>query len=164
MADKHKHEHKGEHTHGQEHGHERHDDKHDQTVIRMKRMVTTMGRKLTGMNTHMPRSMVTPMITDTDTAIPMATTTNRASKIPLMPPSSTSAGCPTCVAQLTAKLIEAMTLKGGEAILDLATGTGRVARPLSKQMQSGTHRRCRARRWRCSTSAIIIKIRSPAMN
>ena len=39
--------------------------------------------------------------------------------------------------QLTAKLIEALTLKGGEAILDLATGTGRVARPLSKQMQSG---------------------------
>ena len=39
--------------------------------------------------------------------------------------------------QLTTKLIEALTLKGGEAILDLATGTGRVARPLSKQMQSG---------------------------
>ena len=39
--------------------------------------------------------------------------------------------------QLTAKLIEALTLKGGETILDLATGTGRVARPLSKQMQSG---------------------------
>ena len=39
--------------------------------------------------------------------------------------------------QLTVKLIEALTLKGGEAILDLATGTGRVARPLSKQMQSG---------------------------
>ena len=39
--------------------------------------------------------------------------------------------------QLTVKLIEALTLKGGETILDLATGTGRVARPLSKQMQSG---------------------------
>src|SRR5437763_12270634 len=38
---------------------------------------------------------------------------------------------------LTEKLIEMLTLKGGELVLDLATGTGRVARPLSKQMNGG---------------------------
>jgi len=38
---------------------------------------------------------------------------------------------------LTAKLIEALTLKGDELILDLATGTGRVARPLSKSIKDG---------------------------
>lgn len=38
---------------------------------------------------------------------------------------------------LTGKLIEALTLKGDELILDLATGTGRVARPLSKSITGG---------------------------
>ena len=40
-------------------------------------------------------------------------------------------------ADLTEKLIEALTLKGGEVILDLATGTGRIARPLSKALKGG---------------------------
>ena len=39
---------------------------------------------------------------------------------------------------LTTKLIEALTLKGDEVILDLATGTGRVARPLSKSIKGGS--------------------------
>ena len=38
---------------------------------------------------------------------------------------------------LTTKLIEALTLKGDELILDLATGTGRVARPLAQQLKDG---------------------------
>ena len=38
---------------------------------------------------------------------------------------------------LTDKLIEMLTLKGGELVLDLATGTGRVARPLAKQLKGG---------------------------
>jgi len=38
---------------------------------------------------------------------------------------------------LTDKLIEMLTLKGGESVLDVATGTGRVARPLSKQLKDG---------------------------
>jgi ubiquinone/menaquinone biosynthesis C-methylase UbiE len=38
---------------------------------------------------------------------------------------------------LTTKLIEALPLKGDEIILDLATGTGRVARPLSKNIKNG---------------------------
>ena len=38
---------------------------------------------------------------------------------------------------LTDKLIEMLTLKGDELVLDLATGTGRVARPLAKQIQNG---------------------------
>ena len=40
-------------------------------------------------------------------------------------------------ASLTEKLIEMLTLKGGELVLDLATGTGRVARPLAKKMTGG---------------------------
>jgi len=38
---------------------------------------------------------------------------------------------------LTEKLIEMLALKGGELVLDVATGTGRVARPLSKQLKGG---------------------------
>jgi ubiquinone/menaquinone biosynthesis C-methylase UbiE len=38
---------------------------------------------------------------------------------------------------LTDKLIEMLTLKGGELVLDVATGTGRVARPLAKKMTAG---------------------------
>lgn len=38
---------------------------------------------------------------------------------------------------LTEKLIEMLALKGDEWILDLATGTGRVARPLSKHVKTG---------------------------
>ena len=38
---------------------------------------------------------------------------------------------------LTEKLIEMLTLKGGELVLDLATGTGRVARPLSRHIKEG---------------------------
>jgi ubiquinone/menaquinone biosynthesis C-methylase UbiE len=40
-------------------------------------------------------------------------------------------------ASLTEKLIEMLSLKGEELILDLATGTGRVARPLSKYIKGG---------------------------
>ena len=40
-------------------------------------------------------------------------------------------------ASLTDKLIEMLVLKGGELVLDLATGTGRVARPLSKRLKDG---------------------------
>lgn len=38
---------------------------------------------------------------------------------------------------LTAKLIEMMELKGDELVLDLATGTGRVARPAAVHLTSG---------------------------
>jgi ubiquinone/menaquinone biosynthesis C-methylase UbiE len=38
---------------------------------------------------------------------------------------------------LTEKMIEMLALTGDEVILDLATGTGRVARPLSKHIKSG---------------------------
>jgi ubiquinone/menaquinone biosynthesis C-methylase UbiE len=40
-------------------------------------------------------------------------------------------------ASLAEKLIEMLALKGDELVLDLATGTGRVARPLSKHIQGG---------------------------
>jgi ubiquinone/menaquinone biosynthesis C-methylase UbiE len=38
---------------------------------------------------------------------------------------------------LTEKMIEMLSLKGDELVLDLATGTGRVARPLSKNLKGG---------------------------
>jgi ubiquinone/menaquinone biosynthesis C-methylase UbiE len=38
---------------------------------------------------------------------------------------------------LTEKMIEMLALNGDELVLDLATGTGRVARPLSKHIKSG---------------------------
>lgn len=40
--------------------------------------------------------------------------------------------------QLGVKLIEALQLKGDEKILDLATGTGRFARPVARQLQEGS--------------------------
>lgn len=38
---------------------------------------------------------------------------------------------------LSEKMIEMLSLKGDELVLDLATGTGRVARPLSKHIKAG---------------------------
>ncbi|HEY7716639.1 MAG TPA: methyltransferase domain-containing protein [Candidatus Binatia bacterium] len=38
---------------------------------------------------------------------------------------------------LTEKLIEMLNLKGDEVVLDVATGTGRVARPLAKHIKGG---------------------------
>src|SRR5262245_27466320 len=38
---------------------------------------------------------------------------------------------------LTTKLIDAMDLKGTELVLDLATGTGRAARPVAQRLTSG---------------------------
>ena len=38
---------------------------------------------------------------------------------------------------LTTKMIEMLSLSGNEWVLDLATGTGRVARPVSKHMKTG---------------------------
>jgi ubiquinone/menaquinone biosynthesis C-methylase UbiE len=38
---------------------------------------------------------------------------------------------------LTTKMIEMLALKGDEWVLDLATGTGRVARPVSKHIKTG---------------------------
>ncbi|HEX9879930.1 MAG TPA: methyltransferase domain-containing protein [Candidatus Binatia bacterium] len=40
-------------------------------------------------------------------------------------------------AELTLKLIEALELKGNETVLDVATGTGRFAQPVSKRLHSG---------------------------
>jgi ubiquinone/menaquinone biosynthesis C-methylase UbiE len=40
-------------------------------------------------------------------------------------------------ASLTERLIEMLVLKGGESVLDVATGTGRVARPVSKHLKDG---------------------------
>lgn len=39
--------------------------------------------------------------------------------------------------QLVAKLVEALELSGHERVLDLATGTGRVARPVAERLKGG---------------------------
>jgi ubiquinone/menaquinone biosynthesis C-methylase UbiE len=39
--------------------------------------------------------------------------------------------------QLVAKLVEALELSGRERVLDLATGTGRVARPVAERLRDG---------------------------
>jgi ubiquinone/menaquinone biosynthesis C-methylase UbiE len=39
--------------------------------------------------------------------------------------------------QLVAKLVEALELSGPERVLDLATGTGRVARPVAERLKGG---------------------------
>lgn len=39
--------------------------------------------------------------------------------------------------QLVAKLVEALELSGRERVLDLATGTGRVARPVAERLKGG---------------------------
>ena len=40
--------------------------------------------------------------------------------------------------QLADRLIEAMSLRRGERLLDVATGTGRFARPVSRHLPAGT--------------------------
>src|SRR5438093_8771205 len=40
-------------------------------------------------------------------------------------------------ADLAEKLADMLSLKGAEQILDLATGTGRVARPVAKRLKAG---------------------------
>lgn len=40
-------------------------------------------------------------------------------------------------AQLTPKLLEALRLRGNERVLDLATGTGRFARPVAERLKGG---------------------------
>ena len=113
MADEHKHEHKGEHSH--DHGHE-HGHSHEHEDAR------AHGGAHSHEDTH-------------------AHDHGHDHKTRFHDPTHAAEfdqrGMSDMRGQLTTKLIEALTLKGGEAILDLATGTGRVARPLSKQMQSG---------------------------
>jgi len=123
MADEHKHEHKSEHSHGHEHREERHSHSHAAHDHEHKEHGHSHGHESHGHDhghshdhSHDHKSRF---------------------KDPAHAAEFDQRGLSDMRSQLTVKLIEALTLKGGETILDLATGTGRVARPLSKQMQSG---------------------------
>jgi ubiquinone/menaquinone biosynthesis C-methylase UbiE len=123
MADEHKHEHKGEHAddhdqaHGHSHGHEHdhghqhgHDHDHERDHSHEHGHDHSHGHE----HEHKTRFHDPAHAADFDRR-----------------------GLAGIRASLTDKLIEMLTLKGEELVLDVATGTGRVARPLSKQIKGG---------------------------
>ena len=78
------------------------------------------------------------MTTITDTTSRTHTATRPISTIPRMPRNSTGVQpWRESAASLTEKMIEMLALNGDELVLDVATGTGRVARPLAKHIKSG---------------------------
>jgi ubiquinone/menaquinone biosynthesis C-methylase UbiE len=109
MADEHKHEHKGEHSH--DHGHEQHDDKHGDSHGH-----DAHGHEHEHDHSHEHKTRFHD---------------------PAHAREFDQRGLSDMRSSLTTKLIEALTLTGDELILDLATGTGRVARPLSKSIKGG---------------------------
>jgi ubiquinone/menaquinone biosynthesis C-methylase UbiE len=109
MADEHKHEHKGEHSH--DHGHEQHDDKHGH------------GHDHEHGQSH-----------EHDHSHEHKTRFHDPAHAAEFDKRSNMAGIR---GSLTEKMIEMLALKGDELVLDLATGTGRVARPLSQHIKSG---------------------------
>ncbi len=141
MADEHKHEHKGEHSHGHDHGHDHgaHGHSHD---------AHGHGHEAHG-HSHESHGHGHAVEAEHkhdhghshehghDHGHSHGHDHTSRFKDPAHAAEFDQRGMSDMRSQLTVKLIEALTLKGGEAILDLATGTGRVARPLSKQMQSG---------------------------
>ncbi|MGZ8522600.1 MAG: class I SAM-dependent methyltransferase, partial [Candidatus Binatia bacterium] len=142
MADEHKHEHKGEHSHGQEHGHEHHDDKHghghSHETHGHDHGQEAQGHEHAHGSDH-GHEQEHGHADDHGHDHEHGHSHDHKSRFkdPAHAAEFDQRGLSDMRSQLTTKLIEALTLKGGEAILDLATGTGRVARPLSKQMQSG---------------------------
>jgi ubiquinone/menaquinone biosynthesis C-methylase UbiE len=115
MADEHKHEHKGEHSH--DHGHEQHEDKHGHGHADHKEHGhgnEQQAHEHEHSHEHKTRFHDPAHAAEFD-----------------------QRGLSDVRMNLTTKLIEALTLKGDELILDLATGTGRVARPLSKVIKDG---------------------------
>ena len=131
MADEHKHEHKGEHAddhdqaHGHSHGHEHdhghqhgHDHDHERDHSHEHGHDHSHGHEHEHGHSH-----------------------GHEHKTRFHDPAHAAdfdrLGLSGIRASLTDKLIEMLTLKGEELVLDVATGTGRVARPLSKQIKGG---------------------------
>ena len=135
MADEHKHEHKGDHSHG----HEAHGDKHDHDHAQVEHGHDhgheAHGHEHEHGDSHEHEHAAQEH--DHGHSHDHGHDHKSRFKDPTHAAEFDQRGMSDMRSQLTVKLIEALTLKGGEAILDLATGTGRVARPLSKQMQSG---------------------------
>ena len=129
MADEHKHAHKGEHAHDQDHGHSHghehdhghqhgHDHDHEHDHSHGSGHDHSHGLEHEHGHSH-----------------------DHEHKTHFHDPAHAAdfdrRGLAGIRASLTDKLIEMLTLKGEELVLDVATGTGRVARPLSKQIKGG---------------------------
>ena len=138
MADEHKHEHKGEHSHGHDHGHEHHEEKHSHSHDAHEHG-HEHEHEAHGHDHARAAEHKHDHGHEHDHGHSHGHDQDHKSRFkdPAHAAEFDQRGMSDMRSQLTVKLIEALTLKGGEAILDLATGTGRVARPLSKQMQSG---------------------------
>lgn len=139
MAEEHKHEHKGDHSHGHDHGHEHHEEQHGHSHAHDEHEHTHAAHEHTHADEHGHKHDHGHAHEHEAHGHDHGHSHDHTSRFkdPAHAAEFDKRGLSDMRSQLTVKLIEALTLKGGEAILDLATGTGRVARPLSKQMQSG---------------------------
>ena len=173
MADEHKHEHKGEHSHGMSTIMAKAlmniMTTNMVTAIGTKRMATTTGTSHDHSHEHDAHASRTRPRTracadehghDHDHGHSHGHDHKTRFHDPAHAAEFDQRGMSDMRSQLTNKLIEALTLKGGEA--DSRRGDRhRARRPAVVQSRcKRPHRRRRSRRWRCSTSAISIKIRS----
>ena len=131
-------------AHGQEHSHEHHDDKHDHGHSH-EDMATTTGTKRMAMSTRTRRNMVPLLPWDHEHGHDHGHSHDHKSRFkdPADAAEFDQRGLSDMRIKLTTKLIEALTLKGGEAILDLATGTGRISPAVVEADAMRPHRRCR---------------------
>ncbi|MBM2806722.1 MAG: Methyltransferase protein [Deltaproteobacteria bacterium] len=122
MADEHKHEHKGTHEHGHDHNDHDHSHSHEDAHAH--------GGAHVHEDTHAH---------DHEHGHSHDHGDDHKSRFhdPAHAAEFDQRGMSDMRSHLTTKLIEALTLKGDELILDLATGTGRVARPLAQQIKNG---------------------------
>lgn len=141
MADEHKHKHKGEHSHGHDHGHSHShggEHKHEQKV-QSHDHDHSRGEHSQNQEAHGHDHHEHGHSHGHDLGHSHGHSHDHKSRFhdPAHAKDFDSRGLSDMRADLTEKLIDALTLKGGEVILDLATGTGRVARPLSKKLKGG---------------------------
>lgn len=127
MSDEHKHEHKGKHDHGQSHSHDHEDHTHGHAVDH--------GHS----HEHGDHAHGQAAAHDHERGHSHGHEHDHKTRFhdPAHAAEFDQRGLSGIRASLTDKLIEMLTLKGGELVLDVATGTGRVARPLSKQLKDG---------------------------
>ena len=149
MADEHKHEHKGEHAddhdqdHGHSHGHE-HEHGHQHGHETKPHEHTHVADHAHGHDhdhehdhSHDARSRSFPWQHEHEHGHSHGHDHKTRFHDPAHAAEFDRRGLSGIRASLTDKLIEMLTLKGEELVLDVATGTGRVARPLSKQIKGG---------------------------
>jgi ubiquinone/menaquinone biosynthesis C-methylase UbiE len=127
MSDEHKHEHKSEHDHGHSHSHDHEDHTHGHAVDH--------GHS----HEHGDHAHNQTAAHDHERGHSHGHEHDHKTRFhdPAHAAEFDQRGLSGIRASLTDKLIEMLTLKGGELVLDVATGTGRVARPLSNQLKDG---------------------------